>query len=185
MLFIGARHPGRPKPLIYHSGDAGGPMMAIFPRKYQRPRYSGMSGCPPCPPLPCSPLPCSCYRPAAGATLQGLCRKGYAAHAPTAALATQIGMLQLLHWPHRSACPKCCTGHADRYAPSAALAIRISMLQLLHWQHRSACSKCCTGDADQHSPRGPAPPSFFIQRMEPSTGALSQILHKYSRRRAR
>ena len=24
------------------------------------------------------PLPCSCYRPAAGATLQGLCRKGYA-----------------------------------------------------------------------------------------------------------
>ena len=25
-----------------------------------------------------SPLPCSCYRPAAGATLQGLCRKGYA-----------------------------------------------------------------------------------------------------------
>ena len=26
----------------------------------------------------CPPLPCSCYRPAAGATLQGLCRKGYA-----------------------------------------------------------------------------------------------------------
>ena len=25
-----------------------------------------------------SPLPCSCNRPAAGATLQGLCRKGYA-----------------------------------------------------------------------------------------------------------
>ena len=25
-----------------------------------------------------SPLPCSCYRPAAGATLQGLCRKGCA-----------------------------------------------------------------------------------------------------------
>ena len=24
------------------------------------------------------PLSCSCYRPAAGATLQGLCRKGYA-----------------------------------------------------------------------------------------------------------
>ena len=29
----------------------------------------------------CPPLPCSCYRPAAGATLQGLCRKGYAARA--------------------------------------------------------------------------------------------------------
>ena len=61
--------------------------MAIFPRKYKRPRMNKMSGCgrlgfgrylranmaiigP--------PLPCSCYRPAAGATLQGLCRKGYA-----------------------------------------------------------------------------------------------------------
>ena len=25
-----------------------------------------------------SPPPCSCYKPAAGSTLQGLCRKGYA-----------------------------------------------------------------------------------------------------------
>ena len=36
----------------------------------------------------CPPLPWSSYRPAAGATLQGPCRKGYAAYAPTAALAT-------------------------------------------------------------------------------------------------
>ena len=100
----------------------------------------------------CPPLPCSCYRPAAGATLQGLCRKGYAAHAPTAALATQIGTLQLLHWPHRSACPTCCTGPTDRHAPSAALATQIGMLQLLHWPHGSACSNCCTGHADKHAP---------------------------------
>ena len=49
-------------------------MMAIFPRKYKHPRDRGIRGCSPMP----SPLPCSCYRPAAGATLQGLCRKGYA-----------------------------------------------------------------------------------------------------------
>ena len=62
-------------------------MMAIFPRKYQHPRDRGMCGCG----RPgfggylrrkmaiiCPPLPCSCYGPAAGATLQGLCRKGYA-----------------------------------------------------------------------------------------------------------
>ena len=96
------------------------------------------------------PLPCSCYRPAAGATLQGLCRKGYAAHAPTAALATQIGMLQLLHWPHRSACSNCCTGHTDQHAPSAALATQIGMLQVLHWPHGSACSNCCTRHRFQH-----------------------------------
>ena len=41
-------------------------MMAIFPRKYERPL------------LPCSPSARSCYRPAARATLQRLCRKGYA-----------------------------------------------------------------------------------------------------------
>ena len=95
------------------------------------------------------PLPCSCYRPAAGATLQGLCRKGYAAHAPTAALATWIGMLQLLHWPHRSACSNCCTGHTDQHAPSAALATQIGMLQVLPWPRTSTCSNCCTGYKDQ------------------------------------
>ena len=88
------------------------------------------------------PLPCSCYRPAAGATLQGLCRKGYGAHAPTAALAIQIGILQLLHWPHRSACSNCCTGHTDQHAPSVALAAQLSMLQVLHWQQGSAYSTC-------------------------------------------
>ena len=88
------------------------------------------------------PLPCSCYKPAAGATLQGLCRKGYAAHAPTAALATQIGMLQLLHWRHRSACPKCCTGHRMQPSASAALATQMNMLQVLHWQQGSAYSTC-------------------------------------------
>ena len=50
--------------------------MAIFPRKYHHPRMSDMGGC--SPPPSCPSLPCSCYRPAAGATLQGLCRKGYA-----------------------------------------------------------------------------------------------------------
>ena len=136
-------------------------MMAICPRKYQRPRIASVRGCG----RPrfgrylrrkmviiCPPLSCSCYRPAAGATLQGLCRKGYAAHAPTAALATQIGMLQLMHWPHTSACSNCCTGHTDRHAPTAALATQISMPHVLHWPHRSACSKCCTGHTDQHAP---------------------------------
>ena len=42
------------------------------------------------------------------------------------------------HWQRRSACSKCCTGHADRHAPTAALATQISMLQVLHWQHTSA-----------------------------------------------
>ena len=60
------------------------------------------------------------------------CCTGHAdQHASTAALATQIGMLQLLHWPHRSACPNCCTCHTDEHAPAAALATQISMLQLL------------------------------------------------------
>ena len=98
------------------------------------------------------PLPCSCYRPAARATLQGLCRTGYAAHALTAALATQIGVLQLLHWPQRSACSKCCTGHTVSHAPSVALATQISMLKVLHWPHRSVCSTCRIGHADQHAP---------------------------------
>ena len=90
---------------------------------------------------------------------------------PTAALATQISMPQVLHWPQNSAFRKCCTGHADEHAPSAALATQIGMLQLLHWPHnpsvalatqislpqvlhwpqRSACSKCCTGHTNQHA----------------------------------
>ena len=103
---LGATNPGRPKPLI--------PLRRG--RLYLRGQMATI----------CPPLLCSCYRPAAGATLQGLCRKGYAAHAPTAALATQIGMLQLLHWPHRSACSSCCTGHTDQHAPSVALATQFS-----------------------------------------------------------
>ena len=59
-------------------------------------------------------------------------------HHPHAALATQISMLQLLHWPHRSACSNYCTGHTDQHVPAAALATRMSMPQLLHWPHRSA-----------------------------------------------
>ena len=59
-------------------------MMAIFPRKYQRPRYSGMSGCPPLPP--------PALLPPALLLLQACCR-GYAARA-------MLHMLQLLHWPH-------------------------------------------------------------------------------------
>ena len=51
-------------------------MMAIFPRKYQRPRYSGMSGCPPLPP-PALLLLQACRRGyAAGAMPQGLCCMG-------------------------------------------------------------------------------------------------------------
>ena len=48
-------------------------MMAIFPRKYQRPRYRRISGCPPLPPPPCP-------APATG-LLQGLRCRGYAARA--------------------------------------------------------------------------------------------------------
>ena len=51
-------------------------------------------------------------------------------HAPSAALATQIGMLQVLHWQHRTACSDCCTGHTDQHAPTAALATRISMFEM-------------------------------------------------------
>ena len=120
LLFIGARHPGRPDPLIYHSGDAGGPMMAIFPRKYQHPRYSRTSGCPPLPPPALVLLQACCRGYAAGAMPQGLC----------------------------CLCSNCCTGHIDRHAPTAALATQIGMLQLLHWPHRSACSNC-TGHKDQ------------------------------------
>ena len=58
---------------------------------------------------------------------------GYAARA-------MLHMLQLLHWPHRSACSNCCTGHTDQHAPNAALVTQISMLQLLHWPQGSACS---------------------------------------------
>ena len=65
----------------------------------------------------------------AGATPQGLCCTcsnsctGHTErHDPTAALATQISMPQVLHWPQNSAFRKCCTGHADEHAPSAALA---------------------------------------------------------------
>ena len=49
---------------------------------------------------------------------------------PKPPLATQISMLQVLHWPHRSACSNCCTGHTDQHAPTAALATRISMLDM-------------------------------------------------------
>ena len=138
------------------------------------------------------PLPCSCYRPAAGATLQGLCRKGYAAHAPTAALATQIGMLQLLHWPHRSACSNCCTGHTDQHAHNVALATQISMPQVLHWRNRSVCSNCCTGKKERikrhdvergrfarrsgRPPRGRGPPrSVLLQKSHSSTCALKKM----------
>ena len=151
-MFIGARHPGRPPDDRSHSfhdsGDAGGQMMAIFPRKYQHPRdrewvaavvrglagiYEGKwpSSAPPCP------------APATG-LLQGLRCRGYAARA-------MLHMLQLLHWPHRSACSNCCTGHTDQHAPSAALATQISKPQVLHWQHRSPCSNRCTGHKDQHA----------------------------------
>ena len=56
-------------------------MMAIFPRKYQRPRYGRTSGCPP-PALLLLQACCRGY--AAGAMPQGLCcmglrRRGYAA----------------------------------------------------------------------------------------------------------
>ena len=40
---LGATNPGRPDPHIQYSGDAGGQMMAIFLRKYQRPRISERS----------------------------------------------------------------------------------------------------------------------------------------------
>ena len=64
------------------------------------------------------------------------CCTGHAdQHASTAALATQIGMLQLMHWPHRSACPNCCACYTDEHAPTTALAIQISMPQLLHLPH--------------------------------------------------
>ena len=54
-------------------------MMAIFPRKYQRPRYSGMNGCPPLlPPYPAPPT----------GLLQGLRCRGHAARA-------MLPMLQL------------------------------------------------------------------------------------------
>ena len=53
-------------------------MMAIFPRKYQRPRISGMSGCPPLLPPALLLLQACCRGYAAGAMPQGLCRKGYA-----------------------------------------------------------------------------------------------------------
>ena len=85
-----------------------------------------------------------CPAPAAG-LLQGLRCRGYAARA-------LLHMLQLQHWPHRSACANFCTCHTDRHAPTAALATKISMPQVLHWPHRSACPKCCTGHTDQHAP---------------------------------
>ena len=100
-----------------------------------------------------------CRGNAAGAMPQGLCCTcsncctGHTdRHAPTAALATQISMLNVLHWPNSSACPSSCTGHTDQHAPSAALATQIGKLHLPHWPRRSACSKCCTGHADQHAP---------------------------------
>ena len=118
-------------------------MMAIFPRKYQHPRYGRTSGCPPLPPPALLLLQACCRGYAAGAMPQGLCCTcsncctGHTdRHAPTAALATQISMPQVLHWPHRSACSNCCTGHTDRHAPTAALATQISMLQVLHWQRK-------------------------------------------------
>ena len=123
-------------------------MMAIFPRKYQHPRISGMSGCPPLPP--------PCPAPATG-LLQGLRCRGYAARA-------MLHMLQLLHWPHRSACSNCCTGHTDQHAPSAALATQIGMLQVLHWPHGSACSNCCTGHKDQHARHAPCTAAPLLKR---------------------
>ena len=96
-------------------------------------------------------LQACCRGYAAGAMPQGLCCTcsncctGHTdRHAPTAALATQISMPQVLHWPHRSACSKCCTGHTDHHAPSAALATQINILEMLQWLHKSACSECCT-----------------------------------------
>jgi len=104
-------------------------------------------------------LQACCRGYAAGAMPQGLCCTcsncctGHTdRHAPTDALATHIGMLQLLHWPHRSARSNCCTGHTDQHAPRAALAPQIGMLQVLHWPHGSACSNCCTGHTDRHAP---------------------------------
>ena len=100
-------------------------------------------------------LCCTDY--AARTLLQAPCCKGYHAgyadqHAPTAALTTQISMLQVLHWQHGSARSTCCHGHTNRHAPTAALATQISMPKVLHWPNRSACPKCCTGHTERHAP---------------------------------
>ena len=120
---LGATNPGRPRPPY--------PLYPLIRGRWYLRRQMATI---------CSPCPA----PATG-LLQGLRCRGYAARA-------MLHMLQLLHWPHRSACSNCCTGHTDQHAPSAALATQIGMLQLLHWPHRSACSKCCTSHMDQHAP---------------------------------
>ena len=74
--------------------------------------------------LPCR-LRCSGF--AALGILRVLCCTGTAARA---ALAIQISMPQVLHWPHRTACSNCCTGNKHHHAPTAALATRISMLDM-------------------------------------------------------
>ena len=83
--------------------------------------------------------------------------------------------LPLLHWPRRSACSKCCTGHTDqpcstcctghadqhapsaalatqiKHAPRAALATQITILDVLYWLHTSARSTRCTSYANHHA----------------------------------
>ena len=146
---LGDTTPGRPRPRY--------PLHPRYPplrgRWYLRGQMATI--CSPCPAPPTGLLQrlrCRGYAARAMVHMLHCCTAHTDRHAPTAALATQIGVLQLLHWPHRSACPKCCTGHADHYAPTAALATQISMPQVLHWPHRTACSNCCTGHTDQHAP---------------------------------
>ena len=122
---LGATNPGRPRPLY----PPRPPRPMIRGRSYLRGQMATI----------CSPCPA----PAIG-LLQGVRCRGYAARA-------MLHMLQLLHWPHRSACSNCCTGHADQHARTAALATQIGMLHLPHWPHRSACSNCCTGHKDHHA----------------------------------
>ena len=126
---LGATTPGRPRPLhpLHPRYPLHPPLRGCW---YLRGQMATI----------CSPCPA----PATG-LLQGLRCRGYAARA-------MLHMLQLLHWPHRSACSKCCTGHTDRHAPNVALATQIGMLQLLHWPHRSTCPKCRTGRPAEHAP---------------------------------
>ena len=59
---------------------------------------------------------------------------------PSVALATQIGMLKVLHWPHRSACPKCCTAHTDQHPRNTALTSHFNIFGMLRRLHKSTCS---------------------------------------------
>ena len=71
------------------------------------------------------------------------CCTGRAAqYARAAALATQITMLQVLDWPHRS-----------------------PMLHVLHWLRKSQSSTCRTGSTNQRARRGALPTQITMLDM--------------------